>query len=259
MGFDDVPSAGDEVIAVGDDKLSRQVADERREKLKASREATMAKMSMENLFASIEEGKQLTLNLIIKADVQGSVEAVKQALEKLSNDEVKVRVLHSGAGAITKDDVNLASAFNAIIIGFNIRPDASARAAAEKEKVDVRLYTVIYNAIEDMEKAMKGLLAPQYKEVLLGHAEVRSVFKITGAGTIAGCYVQDGKMQRNAQVRLLRDNVVMFTGKLSSLKHYKEDVKEMGTGFECGMSLEGYNDIKEGDVVECYIMEEIPR
>ena len=259
MGFDDVPSAGDEVIAVGDDKLSRQVADERREKLKASREATMAKMSMENLFASIEEGKQLTLNLIIKADVQGSVEAVKQALEKLSNDEVKVRVLHSGAGAITKDDVNLASAFNAIIIGFNIRPDASARATAEKEKVDVRLYTVIYNAIEDMEKAMKGLLAPQYKEVLLGHAEVRSVFKITGAGTIAGCYVQDGKMQRNAQVRLLRDNVVMFTGKLSSLKHYKEDVKEMGTGFECGMSLEGYNDIKEGDVVECYIMEEIPR
>ena len=214
---------------------------------------------MENLFASIEEGKQLTLNLIIKADVQGSVEAVKQALEKLSNDEVKVRVLHSGAGAITKDDVNLASAFNAIIIGFNIRPDASARATAEKEKVDVRLYTVIYNAIEDMEKAMKGLLAPQYKEVLLGHAEVRSVFKITGAGTIAGCYVQDGKMQRNAQVRLLRDNVVMFTGKLSSLKHYKEDVKEMGTGFECGMSLEGYNDIKEGDVVECYIMEEIPR
>ena len=259
MGFDDVPSAGDEVIAVGDDKLSRQVADERREKLKASREATMAKMSMENLFASIEEGKQLTLNLIIKADVQGSVEAVKQALEKLSNDEVKVRVLHSGAGAITKDDVNLASAFNAIIIGFNIRPDASARATAEKEKVDVRLYTVIYNAIEDMEKAMKGLLAPQYKEVLLGHAEVRSVFKITGAGTIAGCYVQDGKMQRNAQVRLLRDNVVMFTGKLSSLKHYKEDVKEMGTGFECGMSLEGYNDIEEGDVVECYIMEEIPR
>ena len=259
MGFDDVPSAGDEVIAVGDDKLSRQVADERREKLKASREATMAKMSMENLFASIEEGKQLTLNLIIKADVQGSVEAVKQALEKLSNDEVKVRVLHSGAGAITKDDVNLASAFNAIIIGFNIRPDASARAAAEKEKVAERLYTVLYNAIEDMEKAMKGLLAPQYKEVLLGHAEVRSVFKITGAGTIAGCYVQDGKMQRNAQVRLLRDNVVMFTGKLSSLKHYKEDVKEMGTGFECGMSLEGYNDIKEGDVVECYIMEEIPR
>ena len=259
MGFDEVPSAGDEMIAVGDDHLSRQVAEERREKLRASREATAAKVSMENLFSTLEEGKQVTLNLIIKADVQGSVEAVKQAMEKLSNDEVKVRVLHSGAGAITKDDVNLASAFNAIIVGFNIRPDASARDAAEKEKVDVRLYTVIYKAIEDMELAMKGMLAPEYKEVLLGHAEVRNVFKITGAGIIAGCYVQDGKVQRNAQVRLLRDNVVCFEGKLSSLKHYKEDVKEMAAGFECGMSLEGHNDIKEGDVVECFIMEEIKR
>ena len=219
----------------------------------------MAKMTMENLFSNLEAGKQTTLNLIIKADVQGSVEAVKQAMEKLSNDEVRVRVLHSAAGAVTKDDVNLASAFNAIIIGFNIRPDASAREAAEREKVDVRMYTVIYKAIEDMEKAMKGLLEPEYKEVLLGHAEVRNVFKITGAGIIAGCYVQDGKVQRNAQVRLLRDNVVVFEGKLSSLRHLKEDVKEMKEGFECGMSLEGHNDIKEGDVVECYIMEEIPR
>jgi len=168
-------------------------------------------------------------------------------------------VLHSGAGAVTKDDVNLASAFNAIIIGFNVRPDASAREAAEKEKVDVRLYTIIYKAIEDMEKAMKGLLAPEYREALLGHAEVRNVFKITGAGIIAGCYVQDGKVQRNAQVRLLRDNVVVFEGKLSSLRHLKEDVKEMKEGFECGMSLEGHNDIKEGDIVECFIMEEIPR
>ena len=219
----------------------------------------MAKMSMENLFSSIEQGKVVTLNLIIKADVQGSVEAVKQAMEKLSNDEVKVRVLHSGAGAITKDDVNLANAFNAVIIGFNIRPDASAREVAERENVDVRLYTVIYKAIEDMEKAMKGMLEPEYKEVLLGHAEVRNVFKITGAGIIAGCYVQDGKVQRNAQVRLLRDNVVVFEGKLSSLRHIKEDVKEMKEGYECGMSLEGHNDIKEGDIVECYIMEEIPR
>ncbi len=259
MGFDDVPSAGDEMIAVGDDHLSRQVADERREKLKASREATMAKMSMENLFSSIEAGKVTTLNLIIKADVQGSVEAVKQAMEKLSSDEVKIRVLHSAAGAITKDDVNLASAFNAIIIGFNIRPDASAREAAEKNKVDVRLYTVIYKAIEDMELAMKGLLEPEYREVLLGHAEVRNVFKITGSGIIAGCYVTDGKMQRNAGVRLLRDNVVVFEGKLSSLRHLKDDVKEMAAGYECGMSLEGHNDIKEGDIVECYIMEEIPR
>ena len=259
MGFDDVPSAGDEMIAVADDHLSRQVADERREKLKASREATMAKMSMENLFSSLEEGKTVTLNLIIKADVQGSVEAVKQAMEKLSSDEVKIRVLHSAAGAITRDDVNLASAFNAIIIGFNIRPDASAREAAEKAKVDVRLYTVIYKAIEDMELAMKGMLEPEYREVLLGHAEVRNVFKITGAGIIAGCYVTDGKVQRNAGVRLLRDNVVVFEGKLSSLRHLKDDVKEMAQGYECGMSLEGHNDIKEGDVVECYIMEEIPR
>jgi len=259
MGFDDVPSAGDEMIAVGDEHLSRQVADERREKLKASREATMAKMSMENLFSSIEAGKVTTLNLIIKADVQGSVEAVKQAMEKLSSDEVKIRVLHSAAGAITKDDVNLASAFNAIIIGFNIRPDASAREAAEKAKVDIRLYTVIYKAIEDMELAMKGMLEPEYREVLLGHAEVRNVFKITGSGIIAGCYVTDGKMQRNAGVRLLRENVVVFEGKLSSLRHLKDDVKEMAAGYECGMSLEGHNDIKEGDIVECYTMEEIPR
>ena len=259
MGFDDVPSAGDEMIAVGDDHLSRQVADERREKIRASREATMAKMSMENLFSSIEAGKVTTLNLIIKADVQGSVEAVKQAMEKLSSDEVRIRVLHSAAGAITKDDVNLASAFNAIIIGFNIRPDASAREAAEKNKVDVRLYTVIYKAIEDMELAMKGMLEPEYREVLLGHAEVRNVFKITGSGIIAGCYVLDGKVQRNAGVRLLRDNVVVFEGKLSSLRHLKDDVKEMAAGYECGMSLEGHNDIKEGDIVECYIMEEIPR
>ena len=259
MGFDDVPSAGDEMIAVGDDHLSRQVADERREKLKASREATMAKMSMENLFSTIEAGKVTTLNLIIKADVQGSVEAVKQAMEKLSSDEVKIRVLHSAAGAITKDDVNLASAFNAIIIGFNIRPDASAREAAEKQKVDIRMYTVIYKAIEDMELAMKGMLEPEYREVLLGHAEVRNVFKITGSGIIAGCYVTDGKVQRNAGVRLLRDNVVVHEGKLSSLRHLKDDVKEMAAGYECGMSLEGHNDIKEGDVVECFIMEEIPR
>ncbi|MBQ3156613.1 MAG: translation initiation factor IF-2 [Clostridia bacterium] len=259
MGFDEVPSAGDEMIAVGDDHLSRQVAEERKAKLKASREASMAKLSMENLFSNLEAGKQTTLNLIIKADVQGSVEAVKQAMEKLSNDEVRVRVLHSAAGAVTKDDVNLASAFNAIIIGFNIRPDASARETAEREKVDVRLYTVIYKAIEDMELAMKGLLAPEFKEVILGHAEVRAVMKITGAGIIAGSYVTDGKMQRNAQVRLLRDNVVVHEGKLSSLKHYKEDVKEMKEGFECGMSLEGHNDIKEGDVIECFIMEEIPR
>ena len=258
-GFTDVPHAGDEMMAVGDDHLSRKVAQERLDKIKVARAQTTSKVSLENIFSAIDQGKVVNLNLIIKADVQGSVEAVKQALEKLSNDEVKVRVLHSAVGAISKDDVNLASAFNAIIIGFNIRPDNSAREAAEKEKVDIRLYRIIYQAIEDMEKAMKGLLAPEFKEVLLGHAEARSIFKITGAGTIAGSYVLDGKMQRNAQVRLLRDNVVVFEGKLSSLKRFKDDVREVATGYECGMSLEGYNDIKEGDIIECFINEEVER
>ncbi|MBO2516430.1 MAG: translation initiation factor IF-2 [Clostridiales bacterium] len=257
-GFADVPSAGDEMMAVEDDRLSRQVAEERRDKLKASR-VTTTKVSLDNLFANISEGKVENLNIIIKADVQGSVEAVKQALEKLSNDQVKVRVLHNAVGAITQDDVNLAAAFNAIIIGFNIRPDATARAAAEKEGVDIRLYRIIYQAIEDVEKAMKGLLEPEYKEVLLGHAEVRNVFKITGAGTIAGCYVQDGKVQRNAKVRLLRDNVVIFEGKLSSLRRFKDDVKECAQGYECGIGLENYSDIKENDIIECFIMEEIER
>ncbi|MBQ6256278.1 MAG: translation initiation factor IF-2, partial [Clostridia bacterium] len=217
------------------------------------------KVSLDNLFAGIAEGKVQNLNIIIKADVQGSVEAVKQALDKLSNDEVKVRVLHSAVGAVTQDDVNLASAFNAIIIGFNIRPDSTARDAAEREGVDIRLYRIIYQAIEDVEKAMKGLLAPEFKENLLGHAQVRSTFKITGAGTIAGCYVTDGKVQRNASVRLLRDNVVVFEGKLSSLRRFKDDVKEVASGYECGVGLENYNDVKEGDVVECFVMEEIER
>ena len=257
-GFNEVPLAGDEMFAVADDHLSRQVAQERRDKVKAARVNT-TKVSLDNLFAGIAEGKVQNLNIIIKADVQGSVEAVKQALEKLSNDEVKVRVLHSAVGAVTQDDVNLASAFNAIIIGFNIRPDATARDAAEREGVDIRLYRIIYQAIEDVEKAMKGLLAPEFKENLLGHAQVRSTFKITGAGTIAGCYVTDGKVQRNASVRLLRDNVVVFEGKLSSLRRFKDDVKEVASGYECGVGLENYNDVKEGDVVECFVMEEIER
>ena len=257
-GFNEVPLAGDEMFAVADDHLSRQVAQERRDKVKAAR-ANTTKVSLDNLFAGIAEGKVQNLNIIIKADVQGSVEAVKQALEKLSNDEVKVRVLHSAVGAVTQDDVNLASAFNAIIIGFNIRPDSTARDAAEREGVDIRLYRIIYQAIEDVEKAMKGLLAPEFKENLLGHAQVRSTFKITGAGTIAGCYVTDGKVQRNASVRLLRDNVVVFEGKLSSLRRFKDDVKEVASGYECGIGLENYNDVKEGDVVECFVMEEIER
>ena len=220
----------------------------------------MAKVSLENMFSNMESGKQTTLNLIIKADVQGSVEAVKQAMEKLSSDEVKVHVLHSAAGAITKDDVNLASAFNAIIIGFNIRPDASAREAAEREKVDVRLYTVIYKAIEDMELAMKGLLAPEYREVLLGHAEVRQTYKVSGVGTVAGCYVQDGKLQRkDCQVRLVRDGIVIHEGVLASLQRFKDQAKEVLAGYECGLTIEKFNDIKEGDIVEAFTMEEIPQ
>ena len=258
-GFNEVPSAGDDMMTMTDDHLGRQVVQERRDKVKAARVAASAKVSLDNLFSHIDQGKIENLNIIIKADVQGSVEAVKQALEKLSSDEVRVRVLHSAVGAVTKDDVNLASAFNAIIIGFNIRPDNSAREAAEREGVDIRLYRVIYQAIEDVQKAMKGLLAPEFKEVLLGHAEVRNTFRITGAGMVAGCYVQDGKLQRNAEVRLLRDNVVVFEGKLSSLKRFKDDAKEVASGYECGVSFDAFNDIKEGDIVECFIMEEIPR
>ena len=255
-GFEDVPVAGEEMIAVDDDRLSRQVAEERREKLKAARSQSQ-KVSLDTLFAGISEGKVQNLNVIIKADVQGSVEAVKQSLEKLSNDEVKVHVLHSAVGAITQDDVNLASAFNAIIIGFNIRPDASARAAADKEGIDIRLYRIIYQAIEDIEKAMKGMLSPEFREVILGHAQVRNVFRITGAGTIAGCYVTDGKLTRNANVRLLRDNVVVFEGKLSSLRRFKDDVHDVNSGYECGASLENYADIKENDVIECFTQEKI--
>ena len=258
-GFNEVPSAGDDMMAMADDHLGRQVAQERRDKIKAARVAASAKVSLDNLFTHIDQGKIENLNIIIKADVQGSVEAVKQALEKLSMDEVRVRILHSAVGAVTKDDVNLASAFNAIIIGFNIRPDASAREAADKEGVDIRLYRVIYQAIEDVQKAMKGMLAPEFKEVLLGHAEVRNTFRITGAGMVAGCYVQDGKLQRNAEVRLLRDNVVVFEGKLSSLKRFKDDAKEVASGYECGVSFDAFNDIKEGDIVECFMMEEIER
>ena len=244
---------------VGDDRLSRQVAEERKAKVKASREATMAKVSLENMFSNMESGKQTTLNLIIKADVQGSVEAVKQAMEKLSSDEVKVHVLHSAAGAITKDDVNLASAFNAIIIGFNVRPDAVAKAEAEQAGVEMRMYRVIYDAINDVSDAMKGMLAPKYREVVLGHAEVRQTYKVSAIGTIAGCYVKDGKITRDASVRVLRDNIVIHEGKLGSLQRFKDAVKEVTAGYECGMSVVKYNDIKEGDIFECFVMQEVKR
>ena len=257
IGFNDVPEAGDQISAVDDDRLSRQVAEERRDKARAALIKAQQKTTLDDLFNQISAGQIKDLNVIIKADVQGSVEAVRQSLEKLSNDEVRVRSIHGGVGAITETDVMLASASNAIIIGFNVRPDSNARAMAEKEKIDVRLYRVIYQAIEDVQNAMKGMLAPKYKEVLLGHATVRQPFRISGVGTIAGSYVTDGKIVRNMQIRLLRDNVVIHEGKISSLKRLKDDAKEVNTGYECGIGIEGYNDIKENDVIECFNMEEV--
>ena len=257
IGFNDVPEAGDIISAVDDDKLSRQVAEERKDKLRRALIKDQQKTTLDDLFSQISAGQIKDLNLIIKADVQGSVEAVRQSLEKLSNDEVRVRTIHGGGGAITETDVMLASTANAIIIGFNVRPDNNAREMAEREKIDIRLYRVIYQAIEDVENAMKGMLAPKFKEVLLGHAQVRQTFKVSGVGTIAGSYVTDGKIARNAQIRLLRDNVVIHEGKIDSLKRFKDDAKEVNTGYECGIGIENYNDIKENDVIECFVMEEV--
>ncbi len=257
IGFNDVPNAGDILNAVEDERLSRQVAQERKDKIKAAQLKAMAKVTLDDLFSQISAGDIKELNIIIKADVQGSVEAVRQSMEKLSTQEVKVCPIHGGVGAINETDVMLASASNAIIIGFNVRPDAKARTIAEQEGVDIRLYRVIYNAIEDVQAAIKGLLAPKFRENILGHAQVRQTFRVSGVGTIAGSYVTDGVVRRNAQVRLLRDNVVVFEGKLSSLKRFKDDAREVASGYECGVGLENYNDVKDGDVVECFVMEEV--
>ena len=205
----------------------------------------------------MEEGKLKQLNLIVKADVQGSVEALKQSLEKLSNDEVRVQVIHANVGAVTESDVTLAKVSNAIIIAFNVRPDSTARDVAEKEEVEIKTYSVIYSAIDDVQLAMKGMLDPVYKEVITGNAEVRQTFKVSNVGTIAGCYVTNGKIPRNAIARVIRDNVVIFEGKIASLKRFKDDAKEVASGYECGLQLEGYNDLKEGDIIEAHIMEEI--
>ena len=259
IGFNDVPEAGDIISAVDDDSLSRKVAEERKDKARAALIKAQSKTTLDDLFNQISEGQIKELNIIIKADVQGSVEAVKQSLERLSNNEVKVKAIHGGVGAITETDVMLASASNAIIIGFNVRHDNNVRDIAEREKVDIRLYRVIYNAIEDMEAAMKGMLAPKFKENVLGRCVVRQTFRVSGVGTVAGCYVTDGKIQRNAQIRLLRDNVVVHEGKIDSLKRFKDDAKEVATGYECGLGIENYNDVKEGDEIECFVMEEIER
>lgn len=259
LGFSEVPSAGDVMNVAEIDKLSRQVAEERRDKQKAEQLKSISKVSLDDLFNQIAEGEIKTLNLIVKADVQGSVEAVKQALEKLSNEEVHVKCIHGGVGAITGTDVMFASASDAIIIGFNVRPDSSARELAQKEKVDMRMYRIIYDAIEEVQNAMKGMFAPVFKENLLGHVKVRDTFKVSGVGTIAGCYVSEGKIVRNAQVRVVRDGVVIHEGKISSLKRFKDDVKEVAAGYECGVGIESFNDIHENDEIEAFIMEEVER
>ena len=260
LGLNEVPQAGEVFIATETEKEARAMAETfiatKREKMLAD---TKSKLSLDGLFDQIQAGQIKDLNIIVKADVQGSVEAVKQSLAKLSNDEVAVKVIHGGVGAINESDVTLASASNAIIIGFNVRPDNQAKVVAEQEKVDLRLYRVIYNAIEDIEAAMKGMLEPTFEEKIIGHAEVRQTYKVSGVGTIIGGYVQDGKIVRNCKVRLLRDNVVIHEGELASLKRFKDDVKEVNSGYECGMSFEKYNDIKEGDQIEAFVMEEVPR
>ena len=259
-GLSETPSAGAVFNAVADEKLARELVEQRKEEEKARANAPVTKVSLEDLFSQIQAGEMKTLNLIVKADVQGSVEAVKASLEKLTNDEVRVRVIHGGVGAINESDVMLASTSQAIIVGFNVRPDNAARDSAARANVDMRMYRVIYDAINEIEAAMKGMLAPKFREVILGHAQVRQTFKVSGVGTVAGCYVQDGKLQRkDCQVRLVRDGIVVHEGVLASLQRFKDSVKEVAAGYECGLGIEKFNDLKEGDIVEAFVMEEIPQ
>ncbi len=257
LGFGDVPQAGDIARAFHDEKEAREAAEKRALMRRQIEMASHTKLTLEDLQKRIVEGELKDLNLIIKADVHGSAEALKGSLVKLRNEEVKVNVVHSGVGAITESDVMLAMASGAIIIGFHVRPDPNARAASERESVDVRLYRVIYDAVEDIKAAMQGMLKPKLEEVIMGRVEIRALFKVPKAGTVAGCYVLDGKITKNAQVRLIRDNVVIHEGKLSSLKRFKDDVREVAAGFECGLSFENFNDIKEGDQIEAFTIEEV--
>ena len=256
-GLTEVPEAGDTFYEVKDEKTAKHLMERRKRQARDKALKASSRVTLDDLFSQIEKGNLKQLNIIVKADVQGSVEAVKQSLEKLSNDEVKVKVIHANVGAITESDVTLANVSNAIIIGFNVRPEAIAKDMADKENVEIKTYSVIYNAIEDVEAAMKGMLDPVFKEVVIGNAEVRQTFKISDVGTIAGCYVTSGKVARNAGVRVLRDNVVIHDGKLISLKRMKDDAKEVAKGFECGIQIENFNDIKEGDIIETYIMEQV--
>ena len=256
MGLAEVPQAGDLFYAVEDEKMARELAEQRKAEEKAAQAGKVQKVSLDDLFNQIQQGDVKELNLIVKADVMGSAEAVQASLEKLSNNEVRVRVIHSGVGAISGSDLMLAEASNAIIIGFNVRPDAAIREDAAQRGVDIRTYRIIYECIEEMEAAMKGMLAPKFREVVQGHAEVRQIFKVSGVGTIAGCYVKSGKINRNSSVRVLRDSVVVAETKIDSLRRFKDDVREVAEGFECGIGLERFNDIKEGDVIEAFVMEE---
>ena len=256
-GLTEVPAPGDEFNAVADERMARQLVEQRKQKIKDDANKLNQKVTLESLFSKLQEGEMKELNLIVKADVQGSAEAVKASLEKISNDEVRVKVIHAGVGAINESDILLASTSNAIVVGFNVRPNEQAQAAAKRDKVDVRMYRVIYDAINEISDAMKGLLAPKFREAIIGHAEVRQTYKVSAIGTIAGCYVKDGKITRDASVRVLRDNIVIHEGKLGSLQRFKDSVKEVAAGYECGMSIEKYNDIKEGDIFECFVMEQI--
>ena len=256
-GLADVPTPGDEFDAVTDERMARELVEQRRQAEKDALAKLTTKVTLDNLFAKMQEGEMKQLNLVVKADVQGSAEAVKASLEKISNDEVRVRVIHAGVGAINETDILLASTSGAIVVGFNVRADAAAQASAQRAKVDMRFYRVIYDAIDEIEAAMKGMLAPKYQEVIIGHAEVRQTYKVSAIGTIAGCMVKDGKVSRDAKVRVLRDNIVIHEGEVGSLQRFKDAAKEVTAGFECGMSIAKFNDIKEGDIFECFVMEEI--
>ena len=256
-GMSEVPSAGDTFNAVADERMARELVEERKIQQKNAAFGANKKVSLEDLFSQIQAGEMKTLNIIVKADVQGSAEAVKASLEKITNEEVRVKVIHSGVGAINESDVMLAATSGAIIVGFNVRPDNAARDNAARSNVDMRMYRVIYDCINEIEAAMKGMLAPKFKEAIIGHAEVRETYKVSKVGTVTGCYVTDGKIQRGCSVRVLRDNIVIHEGELASLRRFKDDVKEVANGYECGMQVEKFNDIKVGDVIECFVMEQV--
>jgi len=258
-GLAEVPTPGDEFNVVTDERMARELVEQRKQAQKDAQAKLMQKVTLDNLFARMQEGEMKELPLIVKADVQGSAEAVKTSLEKLTNEEVRVRVIHTGVGAINESDILLASTAGAIIVGFNVRPDAAAQASGQRANVDMRFYRVIYDAIDEIEAAMKGMLAPKYEEAVIGHAEVRMTYKVSAVGTIAGCMVKDGKVTRDSQVRILRDSIVIHEGEIGSLQRFKDAVKEVTAGYECGMSVAKFNDIREGDIFECFVMQEIKR